>query len=101
MQSVAINNRRIGQLRTLPNGKQQYFKHINKKYHILRKTNSVGFNYEVISKLKDDDELWINIDKLSTKYITVAQAKKHGHIMRFNNFELQLFVPLEKFINYK
>jgi len=64
--------------------------------HLFRKTNSFGINYELLASPGVQFK-WIILDFNGQKYVSSRQYfLKKGSAMQFGNFELQLFVQLEK-----
>lgn len=76
------------------------FKKINPDEHIHIKTNSFGINNEIIKNLRTSDYIVVD-DNKNTYCISVAKALKVGQYLHFTKFELQLFIPIDKFKKIK
>jgi hypothetical protein len=77
-----------------------YYKEISFNKHLFRKTNSIGFNWVVLDKLRNEDMIHV-LDKDETKLyiINVEEAKKVGSFLFFKSqgFEKQFFISVSHF----
>lgn len=65
--------------------------------HLFRKTNSLGLSYGLL-KNESIKFKWIVIDYCGKKYVTSKEfLLKFGHVLHFNNYETQIFLPLNLF----
>lgn len=65
--------------------------------HLHRVSNSLGLNYEFLSRYPFR---WVNIDYDGRRLVTTKNYfLKNGKVLNFSKagFELQVFLPLEKF----
>ena len=90
----------IGKLIYNPaNYKFSLWKFLKSKTHIMLKTNEVGVNGAIFSKLRVGDYLYFKIDKKTYK-IRVGKAIQVGNYKNFEgtayNSELQFFIPLSE-----
>ena len=92
--------KQIGDLYYNPdNGKYTLWKFINPKTHIMNKTQELGVNGAIFSKLRVGDYIYFKIgDKLYK--IRVEKAIKTGNYKNFvyggYNSELQFFIPIQE-----
>lgn len=90
----------IGKLIYNPaNYKFSLWKFLKSKAHIMLKTNEVGVNGAIFSRLRVGDYLYFKIDKKTYK-IRVGKAIQVGNYKNFEgtayNSELQFFIPLSE-----
>lgn len=92
-------HRHIGNIEVKPSGGLTFYKELSSKKHILRVTKSIGFAYDVVKKLGDNDSIWIRLDKKKVYKINAQKARDVGSFLWFKKqgFERQFFVPLELF----
>ncbi|MBI1931580.1 MAG: hypothetical protein HYS24_03510 [Ignavibacteriales bacterium] len=73
------------------------FQSSRKENHVYRKTNSLGIAYAVLN----DERLeyrWIVLNFMGRALVTTRNYfQKNCHIRHYNNYELQCFLPIEKF----
>jgi len=74
-------------------------KYINPEYHIHHKSNSLGVNGVIFSKLRMGDYIFFKIGKNKTYKIRVEKATRVGHYLMNTDkdgiySELQFFIPL-------
>ena len=91
--------RDIGSIKEKPSGGLIFYKDLSSKKHILKVTKSLGFAYDVIKKLGENDSIWIRLDKKKVYKINAQKARDVGSFLWFKRqgFERQFFVPLELF----
>jgi hypothetical protein len=91
--------RHIGNIEVKPSGGLTFYKELSSKKHILRANKSIGFAYNVINKLGENDSIWIRLDKKKVYKINAQKARDVGSFLWFKRqgFEQQYFVPLEHF----
>lgn len=73
------------------------WKFLNASKHVMNKTEEVGVNHTIFSKLRTGDYIYFKIDKKLYK-IRVEKAAKVGNCKNFEhmgyNSELQFFIPI-------
>lgn len=75
--------------------------------HLLRKTNSYGFNYNLLKKSKSFKWVSINEDDCNTYIVPVEVILNMGKVMYFknsedgNSFEVQIFLNRDIIKTYK
>lgn len=86
------------------NSKFSLWKFLKSKNHIMLKTNEVGINGTIFSKLRVGDYLYFKIDKKIYK-IRVGKAMQVGNYKNFesaaHNSELQFFIPMSELTELK
>lgn len=95
----------IGKLIYNPyNSKFSLWKFVKNKKHIMLKTNEIGVNGVIFSKLRVGDYLYFKIDKKTYK-IRVGKAIQVGNYKNFEgtayNSELQFFIPMSELTELK
>lgn len=95
--SAESRSRDIGKL-IRKNEKLHYLKRAKEKNR-FRQTDAWGFHWSVVDKLNDEAYIGVR-SELGIYRIKVGDAKKHGKEFNFKEqgFELQKFVPVEKFV---
>jgi len=73
-----------------------------RKKHLHIKSDSYGFNWEVLMKAKSVENVLLK-DELGMYLIPIKFIKDRGQFMHFakKKFELQIFLPLEEINKYK
>lgn len=72
------------------------YKNINPEEHIHIKSSSFGINNEIMKNLRTSDKILIQVGK-EKYFISVSKAMKVGQYLHFNQYELQLFIPIKEF----
>lgn len=72
------------------------YKNINPEEHIHIKSSSFGINNEIIKNLRTSDKILIQVGQ-EKYFISVSKAMKVGQYLHFNQYELQLFIPIKEF----
>lgn len=93
------SSRTIGLLQT--NSKEQLFycKNLNRREHVMRINDSIGFNVGLIENLPQDTICHVLLDN-TTKYLArVSHVRQCGSYLHFKNqgFEKQIFLPRNMF----
>lgn len=76
--------------------------HRNKKKHLHRKSNSYGFNFEILSKAKSFDKIMLTDDN-GTYLMDRMEMVKNGKFLFFKQqgFEKQIFIPIKYIYEHK
>jgi len=64
--------------------------------HVLRKWNAYGINAAAIES-GEFKAVVVITESGKNLYTTVDEIKKHGHLSKEGDFELQYFMPIEQF----
>lgn len=86
---------------------EMLFVHRSMEKHLLRKTNSYGFNYNLLKKAKSFKWVCINEDDCDTYVVPVQVILDMGKVMYFknsedgNSFEVQIFLNRDIIKTYK
>lgn len=73
------------------------YKFVNLDKHYFLKSDSFGINNDILKHLRPSDYIVIETSKKEVYSISVQKALKVGQYLHFQEYELQLFVPITSF----